>query len=238
MPWDDERNGGGDHGVRRRGRRRTATARRRAAPGRRQPPAGASCSSAAGSRRWRPAPSRRGRRRSITERTSMSGGGRCGSGSSTAAGGRAVADGPTAASHDRGGRASAKRSTGRPDRGRSGRSADRDSTSSQSAGGVQQDRSVEVAARSTEIGHRDVVGIERPPAAGEREGGIERGVMEQVAAQQRVADGDVALPAGGQVLVDGHDTTVTTGVAGRSHADRTASQADAARHSTPARGPS
>ena len=87
----------------------------------------------------------------------------------------------------------------------------------------EQDGSVEEATRSTQIGHRDIIGIERPPAAGEREGGIERGVMEQIAPQHRVAHGDVALPAGGQVLADGHDTTVTTVVAGRSHADRTAS---------------
>ena len=82
----------------------------------------------------------------------------------------------------------------------------------------EQDRAVEVAARSTEIGHRHVIAVQRPAAAGERERGIERGVVEQVATQQRVADGDVALPSGREPLSDGHATTVTVAIAAGSHA--------------------
>ena len=67
-----------------------------------------------------------------------------------------------------------------------------------------QDGAVEVAARTAEIGHRDVVGIEGAPATGQREGGIERGEVEHEAAQQRVGDVDVALPAGHQVLFGPH----------------------------------
>ena len=88
----------------------------------------------------------------------------------------------------------------------------------------EQDRTVEVAARSTEIGHRHVIAVQRPASAGERERRVERGVVEQEAAQQRVADGNVALPSGRELLADGHATTLTTAIAARSHADRSASQ--------------
>ena len=67
---------------------------------------------------------------------------------------------------------------------------------------AQQHRAVEEATWSAEIGHRHVVGIQGPPATGEREGGVERGVVVQVAAQQRVVDGDVALPTGGQLRLE------------------------------------
>ena len=67
-----------------------------------------------------------------------------------------------------------------------------------------QDGAVEVAARTAEIGHRDVVGVEGAPATGQREGGIERGEVEHEAAQHRVGDVDVALPAGHQVLSGPH----------------------------------
>ena len=90
-------------------------------------------------------------------------------------------------------------------------------------GRSEQDRTVEQAAWSSEVGHRDVVGIECPPAAGESERRIERGVMGQVATQQRVAHGGVVLPTGGELLVDGHGITMTTALAGRLQADRTAS---------------
>ena len=49
-------------------------------------------------------------------------------------------------------------------------------------------------------------------------------MVEQEATQERVAHGHVALPSGREPLSDGHATTLTTAIAARSHADRSASQ--------------
>jgi predicted ATPase/DNA-binding SARP family transcriptional activator len=67
-----------------------------------------------------------------------------------------------------------------------------------------EDGAVEVATRTAEVGHRDVVGVEGAPAVGQREGGIECSEVEHDAAQQRVSDVEVALPAGHQVLFGPH----------------------------------
>ena len=85
---------------------------------------------------------------------------------------------------------------------------------------AQQHRTVEEATRAAEIGHRHVIGIQCPATAGERESGTERSVVVQEAAQQRVADGDLALPTGNELRLGEHEVDGDIAhIARRSHAD-------------------